>query len=741
MTDFRIFVKLLVVMTVVSIGTMAITAGFGYVYALRGREHVLIQVAARYQQAILSVLKTYEFHSKEHPFETELSVPDTALNATIHLVQHIASAKGPRGDIELPLAILRGKTIHYITHQPDANKNKIRLGSHLAVAMQLALQGKTGTIRGLDYQGYKVIAAYASVGETGMGVVAKSRISGISFRFLKGIGIATIPVFILVFFGVFYFSKITNYIIKTLQKDNARYRQLAKEIKITNKKLAENEQQLQCFFDATFEGFAITENGIFLNLNNAFAEMVGYKVKELIGKSIAVLVYPDDLKIVRENIRSHSTEKYELRVTHKKGHIVYIKVRAQMADLQGREVRITMVHDLTEQKKSVAALKELQAREQHASKMEAIGNFASGIAHDLNNSFTPILGCCELLLIKLKENDPRRENVLTILSAVETASSLVGRIQSFTRQEADPWAVTPLRLNECLDEAFKFLRSMTPTSVIIEMEVEKNLDLVLITDIAVRQILMNLVKNSTHAMVNKEGRINIEVSNETILVERYGIAPGRYVKIEVEDNGCGMSETILERALDPYYTTKKDQGGSGLGLSIVSGIVKNYGGLIFLESEEDLGTKITIHMPAAIENTGTKGYAEKQAPITMGNGQRVLFVDDEEGITDVASQILDSLNYDVDVFNDSLAALRIFSQNPTAYDVLITDMTMPDMSGISLIQEIKAINPEIKVVLISGLGTNGRYSADLFSNLINVYLQKPATRQQYAEALETVFKD
>lgn len=738
MTDFRLFVKLLLIMVGVSIGAGAINTGFLFVDALNARKEVLIQAAARYRRALIATNRYHELHGTEHHLKEFDADQNYVMKATASQIRGASEVAGSRGDIELIIGMLRDKDTGYILFFSIDMPTDIKMGSSRATPMQLALQGKTGTIRERDYEGSYVLAAYTYIESVGLGIVAKSHIKDIVLRFMKGAIFTTTPALVLVLVGMFFFWRTANHLIGKLREDNERYKRTVREVDQGNKDLAESEQRLQCFFDAAFEGIVITEAGEFIDCNKHFAKMFGYTVDEITGMPVADLVYPDDLPLVRKNIAEEYSKPYEHRSVHKDGTIVHCEVHGQMSFLKGRTVRITAIHDLTERVKNAEAIRELHERKRHATKMEAIGNFAAGIAHDFNNTLTPIIGNCDLLMLKLANDDLGRDNVLKILGSAETATLLVKRIQTFVRKDDNIESIVPLKVDACVNEAFEFLRSIVPASIEMEMFLEEELGLVTITDVMIRQILMNLVKNSVHAMEDNEGRIYIDVSNEKIMVSRFGLEPGQYLKLEVEDNGCGMPEEVLERALDPYYTTK-DEEGTGLGLAVVHGILDNHGGIVHLQSSEGSGTKATIYLPIMEAGSESGDYCEIESPIVMGNGQRILFVDDERNIVDMAGHILTSLNYQATCFTDSVKALEKFRQNPKSYDVLMTDMTMPEISGITLLQEIKNINPEIKVVLSSGLGIAGRSRADLYSDLINFYLQKPVTRREYARVLSEIF--
>lgn len=742
--DIRIFFRLTIIMVIVCISAVVITTGMLYMDEFREYQEILIQIANRQKRLIESIILFNKDHTiKYHPDEV-LAASNLALSEAIKMIQRAREEGGAAGDIEVATAVLKGDNVFFISFKGKKNNKEptiAKMGSNIAIAMQLALKGKTGVIRSVDYKGHDVLAAYTYVDEVKLGIVAKSNISSISRRFITGAIFATMPAFVLVMLGAWLFYRLTIPVINKLRDEAERFRTINLEKIKALRDLKESEHRLKCFFDAAFEGIAICKDEKFIDSNQRFAEVFGYRQEEIIGMPITNLVYPDDVKLVMDHIAEGYEEPYEHRSVKKDGSIVYVIVHGQQTQYKGEIVRITTVHDLTEHKNALTKIETLYKRQRHTSKMEAIGNFATGIAHDFNNSLSPIVGNCDLLLLRMDKNDPNREPLYRISAAANTAALLVRRIQSFTYKDSSDDRLVPIRLKNCIVEAYDFVRSITPTSIHMELNIDDGIGVVATTEVMIRQILMNLCKNAASAMDDEQGSIIIDVTRETVLVERFGLTSGDYVRISVEDDGCGMPEKVLERAIDPYFTTKTDKSGSGLGLAVVNGILDAHGGIIHLQSSEDAGTIATVFLPALKDNGSALPYCSIDEPLPHGHGERILFVDDEKNITDMAQQVMKTLNYDVVAFNDSTEAFKAFCVNPTIYDVLLTDMIMPSMGGISLVQRVKEISPEIKVILSSGLGNDGRANSDMWSHLIDAYLQKPVTIRHYAVALAHVFKE
>jgi PAS domain S-box-containing protein len=563
-------------------------------------------------------------------------------------------------------------------------------------------------------------------------------LSKVRERFIIGVVKATIPSIGIVILGVVLFVKITSPFIRKLERDNEAYQAMYTERKKIQKDLEESEQRFRCFYEGAFEGIAITSNERVIDVNDRLVNMYGYDRSDIIGHPIQDFIHEDDHELVIKNVRRKTERPYELKGLTKSGEVIHFEVCGKQATYEGMPVRVTAIHDITDWKKAQEEIRSLQDVRSRKSKLEAIGNFAAGIAHDFNNALTPIIGNCDVMLHQMRDSHPCRKNVMEILSAAETASLLVHRILSFTRREKARPELVVLRLPGCLEEAFNFLRSIIPTSISMTMDIDPKLELVCANDVTIRQILMNLCKNSAQAMKNEEGSINISVSNEEILVERYGLSKGKYVKIEVEDDGEGMPPEVVERALDPYFTTKGMGEGTGIGLSVVNGIVNNYGGYIRIYSEVGRGTRVVLYIPAVIDEEDEEvAECVLDEEIIEGDGEHILLVDDEPLVINVSAEMLRLLNYRVTPMTNSVEALKMFFRNPHEYDVLLTDLTMPSMTGTVLISEVKKIRRDLPIILCSGLGSNGKHALDVYGEKAQ-YLTKPVTRRGYAAALAKV---
>lgn len=510
------------------------------------------------------------------------------------------------------------------------------------------------------------------------------------------------------------------------------------------KALSASERKYRRFIDSSPDAIVVLQDGGYKMVNTAFTTIFGYTEEDVkAGLGYEELVKPEDRDFVRKRVKDRMAGKevgrhVEIELVAKDGTIVPCETSGQLIQYNKEDADLVVMRDITERRKVEEELQQLNAEKRQQSKMEAIGNFANGIAHDFNNALTPVIGGCEVMLYNLPNECTHvcGPQLKSILAAATTASTLVHRLQTFTRSEDEQQG--PLKLTNCLKESFEFLRSMTPSTIEMYMQVAPDVHLIMANDVTVHQILMNLCKNAIQAIPFEEGFIKIDVRNEKIMVSRFGLEKGDYVGMTVEDNGKGMTPEVMEKALDPYFTTKAKGIGTGIGLSIVNSIVKGYGGVVRLYSEESRGTKVVIYLPAIKEEEGMEVRECQINEIPEGNGERILVVDDEKYVLEVVVNLLKSLNYNVIAHMSSTAALTDFLARPDFFDAVVTDLTMPGLSGVVLITEMRKIRPELKVILCSGLGSNGKNTSEIFGEKVDGYLTKPCTRATYGNMLYKV---
>jgi len=374
---------------------------------------------------------------------------------------------------------------------------------------------------------------------------------------------------------------------------------------------------------------------------------------------------------------------------------------------------------------------ELEKQLRQAQKMEAIGTLAGGIAHDFNNILTPIAGYTEMAMDDLTESSPVRASLEEVLAASERAVDLVRQILAFSRQ--GDHERRQIRMIPVVKEALKLLRASLPAMIEIDLDIRARADAVLADPTQIHQVVMNLCMNASHAMRETGGKLTVAMSD--FVPEGDEGSPcksqGLHVRLSVSDTGHGISPDVLERIFDPYFTTKEQGEGTGLGLSVVHGIVESHGGAITVESTVGEGTTSQVLLPVIDEEDTTAADTADVVPVGT---ERVLFVDDEKALVGLYEQMLGRLGYRVTAYTSSPEALAAFRATPDAFDLVITDMAMPTMTGIQLAREAIQIRPDIPLILCTGFTelVTPRMAKALG---IREFLMKPIRQRAMAKAI------
>jgi len=379
----------------------------------------------------------------------------------------------------------------------------------------------------------------------------------------------------------------------------------------------------------------------------------------------------------------------------------------------------------------------LEEQLRHSQKMEAIGTLAGGIAHDFNNILAAIIGFAEMVEEDLPPESPSIQRIRRVLRAANRGKELVQQILTFSRK-AEP-ARKPLSLTPVIDETIQFLRASLPSTIDIKLSMKAATDTILASPTEIQQILMNLATNASFAMREKGGTLGIRVTNiefephSPVLDEN--VEAGEYVQLTVTDTGLGMTQDVMKRAFDPFFTTKEVGKGTGMGLALVYGIVKSLGGTVALESEPRIGSTFRIFLPVA--RTDMKSEKGREQVIPKGT-ERILFVDDEDLIVEWGQAALERLGYTVTALTDSTVALKLFSSDPSRFDLVITDQTMPKLTGLNLSRKLLETRADIPIILCTG------HSDSVTPEIakeegIKEFLMKPLGRHELTEAIRRVF--
>jgi len=396
--------------------------------------------------------------------------------------------------------------------------------------------------------------------------------------------------------------------------------------------------------------------------------------------------------------------------------------------MDGRLVRLQIATDISD-------IKRMEEELLQAQKMEAIGTLAGGIAHDFNNILFPLVGYAEMLKEDLPAGHPFQENADTMLSSALRARDLVQQILTFSRKSE--LEIKPLKLQAVINEAIKLIRPSIPTTIEIHQNIDSDCGAVNGDPTKLHQIVMNLATNAYHAMEEEGGKLTIALDQVYIKqdsTENTGLLPGTYACLTVADNGIGIGKDVIDKIFDPYFTTKEQGKGTGLGLSVVHGIVKECNGDIRIHSEPGKGTDIHVYIPIIERRTLTR--LETAGPI-IGGTERILLVDDEEAVVRMEQRMLERLGYQMTLRTGSIEALEAFKANPEKFDLVITDLTMPNMTGIQLAREIKNIKADIPIIICTG------FSEQLTDEKcravgINEHIMKPVIVKELAATIRNV---
>ncbi len=396
------------------------------------------------------------------------------------------------------------------------------------------------------------------------------------------------------------------------------------------------------------------------------------------------------------------------------------------------------IKDITRRKLEEARRKKLEEQLRQAQKMESIGTLAGGIAHDFNNILFPVMGFAEMVIDDLDQDSPFMQPMQEIFKGCTRAKELVEQILTFSRQ-AD-MEYKPLQIHLILKEILKLSRSTLPTTISIQQHIDKHAGMVMADPTQIHQVIMNLVTNAFHAMEEQGGVLNVKLNAVQLLSENLpgpDLIPGWYVCLEIGDTGTGIAPELMEKIFDPYFTTKAKGKGTGLGLSVVHGIVKGYQGDILFDSVKGQGTVVKVYLPRFVAET--QPPKEPQAPSDLTGKGHVLLVDDERPICLMIEQMLERLGYSVTSMTDSMDALTVFTTDPDQFDLVITDMTMPDLTGDKLAQEIRTMRPKIPIIMCTGFSEKVN-KGDTDDIQVDAILLKPILKQDLAKAMLKVFK-
>ena len=479
------------------------------------------------------------------------------------------------------------------------------------------------------------------------------------------------------------------------------------ERKRVEEEIRESEERNRSLIDASADAILVRSMGMITHANPAALKLFRAKTEQdLIGKRYLDLVHPDDRAESAERVRRNIEESWiapprEHRMLALDGQVVEVESTGVPVRFRGGTQTFGIFRDITERKKAYQEKEKLEDQLRQAQKMESLGTLAGGIAHDFNNILGVIIGSSEILAMTDAVEQDAKATLNNILSASQRAKDLVRQILAFSRHAKQEKIL--LNLKPLVRETFDFLRASIPASIQLKNRFDPDTGAIMADPTQMQQVLMNLCTNAAHAMEADGGVLKVELSKIALGPEDVqfdpDLEPGKYVRMTVSDTGHGIAPEIIDKVFDPYFTTKKKGKGTGLGLSVVHGIVKAHGGAIKVYSEVGKGTTFQVFLPGA---QGQEISEVRAAPALPGGKERILLVDDEKALADIEKQMLSWLGYEVEVRTSAVEALEAFRANPHRFDLVITDFSMPQMTGTKLARQMAQIRPGVPVILCTG---------------------------------------
>jgi len=511
--------------------------------------------------------------------------------------------------------------------------------------------------------------------------------------------------------------------------------------KQVEKDLRESEEQYRSLFKNNHSVMLLIdpETANIVDANPAALSFYGWSYEALTRKKMFDINTLKEEQVFGEMEKAKMEKRKHFYFRHclASGEIRDVEVYSGPIKVHGKELLYSIVHDITARKKAEKEKASLEAQLLHARKMESIGTLSGGIAHDFNNLLGIILGNAEMAMDDVPELHPAKFNLNEIRTASLRARDVVKQLLSFGRK-TDP-KQRPVKLVQIAEDALKFLRSSIPTSIEIRQNIPVDTDDSILADSTqINQVMINLCTNAAHAMEDTGGVMTIGIQN--IYLDQISAAvyphlpPGNYVKLTVSDTGPGIDPEIKNRIFDPYFTTKEVGKGSGIGLSVVHGIVKNHNGAISVDSKFGKGTTFSILFPVAEEEAVIE--TEPVEKLSTGN-ERILIVDDEESMAEIGRRRLERLGYRVEAKTNSIEALELFRADPDQFDLVITDMTMPHITGDKLVKEILKIRPDMPTILCTGFSE--KIDEEKAKEIgVREYIEKPFDRGKLSRLVRKV---
>ena len=517
------------------------------------------------------------------------------------------------------------------------------------------------------------------------------------------------------------------------------------ERKHGEKALEESEKRYRLLFNSIDDALFVHEGpkdgfpGRFMEVNDTACRRLGYTREELLQMSPPDIDAPETVATLprtMEKLMREGQMAWEGVHVTKDGRRIPVEIVNHLFQLDGKLLVLSSARDISERRKSERERERLEAQLRQSQKMEAIGTLAGGIAHDFNNILAAIIGYAEIAEANIPASSSMHNGLRQLLKAAFRARDLVKQILVFSRMKGSGERAE-LNLAALVGEVVGFLRATLPSTIEIRQEIGALNGFVLANPTQIHQVLMNLATNAAHAMT--DGGVLTIALDEVVLdavTETFtaNITPGAYLRLTVKDTGHGMDAATVERIFDPYFTTKEIGKGSGLGLSVVQGIVKRHEGAVDVRSAPGEGTEFAVYLPAVVSEAQPQVV---EGPPIAGGSERILLVDDEQAVIEVTREILEMLGYKVTIGLNGAEALDAFRTAPEGFDLVITDFTMPRMTGVELAGEILSICPRVPVILCTGFSE--RISEEKAVAMgIRAFVMKPLKMDEFARLVRSI---
>ncbi len=520
---------------------------------------------------------------------------------------------------------------------------------------------------------------------------------------------------------------------------------LKKQVKQRTKALAESEAKFRALFNEVTIGLGMAnaDTGEILAVNDAFANLLGCKAEEVIGRLHAHARAEGKIEDQSQSFQLHRSDKSgeptETKLTTKNGQVLTVEIRSKVINFDGHNVMFASFIDISDRKKAEAKRLELELELRQKFKMEAIGVMAGGMAHNFNNNLSIILGNIELSQLKLSTADKIYSLLEDARTALFRSRELVKQILTYSRQQQPE--KKPLQLALLVEETMKLLQSTIPSTVNMRHQITPQAAQAYVSadPTRIQEALINLCTNAAHAM-DEKGDLTVVLDRVELrppdIPAQYQGRPGEFLCLKVLDTGCGIPAENIDKIFDPFFTTKEIDKGTGMGLSTVRGIVDQHNGLIKVHSKVDAGTEFQLYFPTVASDQAEPESSSE--PLLRGT-EKILLVDDDNLVAEVTQAMLRELGYQVTALENPQKALELVKTDPDAFDLLITDQTMPGLTGLELAAQIRQLHPGLPIIICSGYSSKIN-QPDLAKQEISAFCSKPLDIIELSQAVRRCLK-